>query len=75
MANIGPELLICHLAIHFNKAASSLVKLGQTKSGNCMTTSFQGFFKGKKIIIPKAIQPAILKLVHSSHLSIEKCKR
>ena len=32
-------------------------------------------FKGEKIIIPKAMQPEMLKLIHSSHLGIEKCKR
>ena len=32
-------------------------------------------FKGEKIIIPKAMQPEILKLIHSSHLGIAKCKR
>ena len=32
-------------------------------------------FKGEKIIIPKVVQPEMLKLIHSSHLGIEKCKR
>ena len=32
-------------------------------------------FKGEKIIIPKAMQLEMLKLIHSSHLGIEKCKR
>ena len=32
-------------------------------------------FKGEKIIIPKAMQPEMLKLIHSSHLGMEKCKR
>ena len=32
-------------------------------------------FKGKKIIIPKVMRPEMLKLIHSSHLHIEKCKR
>ena len=31
-------------------------------------------FKGEKIIIPKAMQPAMLKLIHSSHLGIENAK-
>ena len=32
-------------------------------------------FKGEKMIIPKTMQPEMLKLIHSSHLGIEKCKR
>ena len=32
-------------------------------------------FKGEKIIIPKVMQPEMLKLIHSLHLGIEKCKR
>ena len=31
-------------------------------------------FKGEKMIIPKTMQPEMLKLIHSSHLGIEKCK-
>ena len=31
-------------------------------------------FKGEKIIIPKAMQTAMLKLIHSSHLGIENAK-
>ena len=31
--------------------------------------------KGEKLIIPKAMQPEMLKLIHCSHLGIEKCKR
>jgi len=29
-------------------------------------------FKGEKIIIPKAMQPEMLKLIHRSHLGIAK---
>ena len=32
-------------------------------------------FKGEKIVIPKKLQPEILRHIHSSHLGIEKCKR
>ena len=32
-------------------------------------------FKGEKIIIPKVMQPEMLKLIHSSHLGIEKYER
>ena len=31
--------------------------------------------KEEKLIIPKAMQPEMLKLIHCSHLGIEKCKR
>ena len=31
-------------------------------------------FKGEKIIIPRSMQPEMLKIIHSSHLGIEKCK-
>ena len=33
------------------------------------------FFKGEKVIIPGTMQPEMLKLIHNSHLGIEKCKR
>ena len=33
------------------------------------------FFKGEKVIIPRTMQPEMLKLMHSSHLGMEKCKR
>ena len=33
------------------------------------------FFKGEKVIIPRTMQPEMLKLIHSSHLGMEKCKR
>ena len=32
-------------------------------------------FKGSKVIIPSAMQANMLKLVHNSHLGVEKCKR
>ena len=32
-------------------------------------------FKGEKIVIPKKLQPEMLRHIHSSHLGIEKCKR
>ena len=32
-------------------------------------------FKGEKVIIPRAMQPEMLKLIHGSHLGIDKCKR
>ena len=32
-------------------------------------------FKGEQIVIPKSMQPEMLKLIHSSHLGVEKCKR
>ena len=31
-------------------------------------------FKGEKVIIPKSMQPDMLKTIHSSHLGVEKCK-
>ena len=32
-------------------------------------------FKGSRVIIPSSMQSDMLKLVHSSHLGVEKCKR
>ena len=32
------------------------------------------FFKGRKIIIPKALQSDMLKIVHESHQGLERCK-
>ena len=32
-------------------------------------------FKGGKVIIPTAIRPEMLQLIHSSHLGVDKCKR
>ena len=33
------------------------------------------FSKGEQVIIPRAMQPEMLKIIHSSHLGMEKCKR
>ena len=42
----------------------------------CDQRSFNNgiFFKGEKVI-PRTMQPEMLKLIHSSHLGMEKCKR
>ena len=32
-------------------------------------------FKGEKVIIPTEMQTEMLKIIHRSHLGIEKCKR
>ena len=32
-------------------------------------------FKGEKVIIPRAMQPEMLKLIYGSRLGIDKCKR
>ena len=31
--------------------------------------------KGEKLIIPKSMRPEMLRLIHASHMGIEKCKR
>ena len=33
------------------------------------------FFKGRRVIIPTSMHSEMLKLIHGSHLGIEKCKR
>ena len=32
-------------------------------------------FKGARVIVPNSMRPEMLKLIHSSHLGIDKCKR
>ena len=32
-------------------------------------------FKGSRVIVPQSMQPSMLKLIHSSHLGIDRCKR
>lgn len=32
-------------------------------------------FRGAKVIVPRSMQPQMLKTIHSSHLGMEKCKR
>ena len=32
-------------------------------------------FRGERVIVPKKLQPEMLKIIHGTHLGIEKCKR
>jgi len=32
-------------------------------------------FKGERVIVPKSMQPDMLKIIHSAHMGTEKCKR
>ena len=32
-------------------------------------------FKGERVIVPKSMQPNMLKIIHSAHMGAEKCKR
>ena len=40
-----------------------------------ISTSDNILFKGEKVIIPSSMRAEMLKLIHSSHFGIEKCKR